>query len=330
MEISKRNTIPIFFTFNDNYAFPAEVAIYSLLKYADKQYFYKLYVLHDSLSLKNQSELSKIVKPFEDNATLEFINVKEFHQNSDWEQINNKQHYSKEIYNKLIADLIFPQYNRIMCFDVDMIFKGDISKSFYLNQNADFLVEGIRTIFKDTEKVWEKANYTPEEKKILSKSICAGYIILNLKQLRETDAGAEMRTYYKNNLENLILPEQDVINICCYPKIGYLPYSCMVDVNSYSITTTSIFCDDLNDAEFLFTESLKNPVVIHYAGYNKPWNSFVIKKWSSWMQEVIDAGLITEYFLKLPSFLLQRRKKYNLLRFCRKMKKKLTVAICKK
>ena len=323
MENSKQNIIPIFFTFNDNYAFPAEVAIYSLLKYADKQYFYKLYVLHDCLSLNIQTKLLQIVNYFQSNASLEFINVEKFHQNSDWEQLKSKQYYSKEMYNKLIADILFTQYERIMCFDVDVVFQGDISKSFFLNQNANYLVEGIRTLFKDTAKSWVSANYTSEEKEVLSKSICAGYMILNLKQLRETGTGQKMRSYYKSNLENLILPEQDVINICCYPNIGYLPYSYMVDVNAYSMQNKSIsFCDDLENAESLFLESLINPAVIHYVGYNKPWNSFFMKKWSTWLKELVDAGLLGEYFKKLPGYLFQRRKRYNLSRFMGKMKKK--------
>ncbi|MDR0733844.1 MAG: hypothetical protein LBF08_07280 [Dysgonamonadaceae bacterium] len=322
MKTSTQNIIPVFFTFNNNYAFPAQIAVYSLLKYADKRYFYKLYVLHDGLTGENQSKILKTVRPFAANASLEFINVEEFHQNSDWEQIKNKCHFSKEIFNKLIADVIFPQYDRIICSDVDVVFKGDISKSFYVNQDANYLVEGIRSVFRNTGKVWENANYTPVEKNILSKGIGAGYIILNIRKLR-TGGGEMMRAYYKKHLENLIYPEQDVINICCYPNIGYLPCSCMVCAGFYSIKTTpDIFNSDLENAESLFIESLKNPVQLHYAGYDKPWNSLFCKKWFAWFREVNDAGLTGEYLRKLPYYLFQRRKHYNLLRFIGKMKKK--------
>ncbi|MDR2691926.1 MAG: glycosyltransferase family 8 protein [Dysgonamonadaceae bacterium] len=325
METSKQNIIPVFFTFNNNYAFPAQVAIYSLLKYADKQYFYKLYILQDSLTIENQSRLLKIIKSFTNHASLEFINVGDFHQNSDWKHIKNKCHFSKEIFNKLIADIVFPQYDRIICSDVDVVFKGDISKSFYVNQDADYLVEGIRNVFKSAEKLWKNSNYTPTEKAILLKGIGAGYLILNIKQLR-MGKGKEMRAYYKENLENLTLPEQDVINICCYPNIGYLPHSYMVSADWYSIKITrDIFFNDLNfNVESLFIESLKNPVQLHYAGYNKPWNSFFGKKWFEWFQEVNDAGLTGDYLQKLPCYLFQRRKQYNLLRFIGKMNKKFT------
>lgn len=321
METSRKNIIPIFFTFNNNYAFPAQVAIYSLLRYADKQYFYKLYILYDNLTIENQSKLLKIIKSFTNHATLEFINVSAFHQNSDWESVKNKCHFSKEVFNKLIADIIFPQYDRIICSDVDVVFKGDISKSFFVNRDTDYIVEGIRTVFKSSGEGFENSNYTSTEKAILSKGIDTCFIILNNKQLR-LGAGERMRDYYKSNLGNLIYPEQDVINICSYPNIGYLPLSYKVCSTYYSKKITpDIFLDDFDNVEFLFIESLKNPVQIHYPGYNKPWKWFT-RKWFAWFQEVYSAGLTGEYLQKLPVHLFQRRKHYSLLRFIGKMKEK--------
>ena len=45
----KENIIPVFFSFNRNYCIPVAVAIRSMLDYADKSYFYRLYVLYTEL-----------------------------------------------------------------------------------------------------------------------------------------------------------------------------------------------------------------------------------------------------------------------------------------
>jgi lipopolysaccharide biosynthesis glycosyltransferase len=321
--MNNANNIPVFFTFNQNYVLPAAVAIFSLLKYADKQYFYKLYILHDELSKKQQFRLLKIVKQFENNASLEFINVEGFHQNSDWDQIKNKQHYSKDIINKLIVDIVFPQYDKIICSDVDVVFQGDISKSYFYHKNESFFVEGVRDIFQHDINLYP-THLTSYEKEIFT-TINVGHIVFNLDIMRKNKIGEKMRIYWKDNLNRLIFPEQDVINLCCYPNIGYLPFSHMVYPYYYSTKKNKIvYRKDIENAENVFREALSNPILIHYVGYNKPWNKLFMTKWFVWMKELFQTDFVIDYFVRQPYYLLDRIKRYNLVRFFQKCKKRFT------
>lgn len=322
--MEKINThIPVFFTFNKHFVLPAAVAFYSLLEYANKNYYYELYVLHSDLSIKDQNKLIRAIFSFRNFASLHFINVDAFHKNSNWENLKSKQHYSKEIFNKLLAEIVFPQYDRIICSDVDVVFRGDISQSYFIPSKASYIA-GVNGMVKSPIADWYLNNFVYDEIFIITHGIGAGYFVMNLDKIREDGVGKKMRAYYNANLGRLILPEQDVLNLCCYPKIDFLPLSYMVCTSLYSLNKQKIaYIVDDNNNESILEEALRNPIQIHYAGYNKPWNSFFIAKWSEWMKSLVTAGFITEYLKYLPYYLFQRRKKYNLNRFIGKVKRKV-------
>ena len=69
--------IPIFFTFDRNYVVPAAVAFHSLLRRADPQYTYRLYVLYTDIPETDRQRLTRLVERT-GHGTLEFIDVSAF------------------------------------------------------------------------------------------------------------------------------------------------------------------------------------------------------------------------------------------------------------
>ena len=69
--------IPVFFTFDRNYVIPAAVAFHSLLRQADPQYEYRLYVLHTGLPASDCRRLMRLVERT-GRGTLELIDVSAF------------------------------------------------------------------------------------------------------------------------------------------------------------------------------------------------------------------------------------------------------------
>jgi lipopolysaccharide biosynthesis glycosyltransferase len=319
----EQKIIPVFFSFNKQYMLPAAVAIHSLLKYANKQYCYQLYVLHDELTQKNQHRLMKIVASFKENASIEFLDMGMYRQNFEWNQIINKRHYSKESCDKLMADILFPQYDKIICSDVDVVYQNDISKSYFYHQNHSFFVEGVR----DDVLTWHttfSSDFTEDEKRNFN-LINGGFIVFNLKEIRKNKIGEKMREYYKANLSRLIYVEQDVINLCCYPHIGILPFSHMVYPSYYSARKKKQLSNNAETEEI--SEALENPILIHYLGCDKPWNSFFLTKQNTWLNELYQTGFIIDYICTLPHSLIRIIKRYNLIRFIGRMKKKIKTKI---
>ena len=55
-----KQVIPIFFTVDDGYVPFLSVALVSLLKNASKEYFYKIHVVHDNMSLENRNRIKSL------------------------------------------------------------------------------------------------------------------------------------------------------------------------------------------------------------------------------------------------------------------------------
>ena len=56
MQSAGRELIPVMHCFDNNYVIPAAVSFYSMLKYADPKYQYRLYVLHTDITTQNAAK----------------------------------------------------------------------------------------------------------------------------------------------------------------------------------------------------------------------------------------------------------------------------------
>ena len=71
--------------------------------------------------------------------------------------------------------------------------------------------------------------FTQEEIRLISDyEISAGYMLINLKCIREDNKQIELTQFFHNNLNRLILPEQDCIALCCAPYLRFMPYKYVV------------------------------------------------------------------------------------------------------
>ena len=180
-----KKEIPLMFCFDNNYVIPAAVAFYSLLEHANREYYYKLYILHTDISLRNQEKLKENVKEFSDFSELIFVDMENKFQDL-WVTISTKGHFSKEVMYKILVANIFPIYDKIIVSDVDVVFLNDISESFFeIDASEDYYLAGTKIIGKmkwymDQYLQW----FSKEEVERLS-GFCGGYIVFNLKKLRE-------------------------------------------------------------------------------------------------------------------------------------------------
>ena len=308
--------IPVFFTFDANYLLAAKVAIHSMMKHASPQYWYELYVFHTTLSTKAQQSLQNSLKEFA-YAELHFINVTQYD-----EKIKNfgtKAHYSKEIFYKLIATDVLPQYDRIICSDVDVVFTGDFSPVFFMFPNEKFY--------------YYRQDFSTAEMEILEHEIAAGFLLINLKELRNDHKQEEIINFYVNNYPRLRLPEQDCIILTCWPHIKYLPIGYSLPISFYRLNMNqrdfyqgnTEFAGDKVIALAKFNEGLAHPVQIHYAGFDKPWNCFRLIRRKDWIKAMkATPGGMALYLISLPQNLLMRTKRYSLKRFLRKTYKRIT------
>lgn len=294
-------TIPIMHCFDNNYVIPAGVAFYSMLEHANPQYNYKLYVLHNDITNENQQKLQQSISQFK-NANLEFIKM-----NGQFEELFNSMdiqaHYSKEVIYKLLCASIFPQYEKIIVADVDVVYLGDISPSYFmLDSNEDFYLAGVKIvgkIFKSFLQSYGEDFSEEDYKKII---FCGGYFVMNLKKLREDNLEKILINCFKENTHRLRQAEMDVLNLVCHGKVKYLPLNYLTCSYMYDIyCNEDDFKNDVVYSETELKEAMQNPIQLHFASNTKPWNDFSCTKAEEWFK-------ILSKTIFLKDFLLQQKK----------------------
>lgn len=298
----ERLEIPVMHCFDNNYVIPATASFYSMLKYADPSYDYKLFVLHSDITTQNQQMLTNIVNKFP-NATLEFIDMS--HRFDDvWKTLRLSGHYSKEVLYKLLVASIFPQYDKILITDVDVVFSGDIAPSYFaVEPEEPVCFAGVHHVapkgsFLESYYVGYLENFGPNSLDKLK--ICGGYLLANLKYMREHDKETQFIDYLCKNTYRLRQSEQDVINFCCTEsEVKYLPLANVVCTYMYDIfeNTALLDKDDFYTAEEML-EAMEHPIQVHYATGTKPWKDLMSTKADLWLQNIVEADAYYEYMTK--------------------------------
>ncbi len=155
--------IPIAIAFDNHYAMPAGVSLYSMLACAksenpksqnpksqndNKKLFYKIHCLVDNLSLENQQKLKETLAPFSAFASVDFLDISDpnnptttlaepsvidkIHEAFSQLNIYAKTRFSKMVMCRLFLASLFPQYDKIIMFDADTLFLNDVSESFFI------------------------------------------------------------------------------------------------------------------------------------------------------------------------------------------------------
>ncbi len=154
--------IPIVIAFDNHYAIPAGVSLYSMLACAktknpksqnpksqneSKKLFYKIHCLVDNLSLENQQKLKETLAPFDAFMSVDFLDISEpnhstikidpfvidkIHEAFLQLNIYAKTRFSKMVMCRLFLASLFPQYDKIIMFDADTLFLNDVSGSFFI------------------------------------------------------------------------------------------------------------------------------------------------------------------------------------------------------
>ena len=289
------------FCFNNEYTIPAAVAFRSLLENASKDYFYKLHVLHTDITSENQEKLQDIEVEFQRHASLEFLPMQNRFEDL-WKKTRTKGHYSKEAFYKLIAPSLFPQYEKIIISDVDVVFLGDVSPSYFSFDPAeDIYVAGVGAVGKILYVLDDyKKDFSLEE--ISKLVINAGYMVFNLNKMRKDNLESSFLKCAESDQLRLLQLENDVINLCCYPKIKFLPLKYMVCNYVYDLyNTDEDFNNDKTFSRLELKEAMENPILLHYPDYKKPWRDMNCTKAEEWFKYVIKTPFSEEFRLRSPT-----------------------------
>ena len=237
--------IPIFFSTDDNYIPYLDVAVSSLIANASKDRRYRIIVLNTGLSPEN---VSKIKLRERDGFVIDFIDISDHVENIK-SHFKDVYHFSVVTYYRIFIASLFPQYDKIIYLDCDLVVLGDISSLYDIHLGENILGAAPEQYVQNTPEFRRYAEVAlgvdPDE------YVNAGVLVINLKEFRKNRIEEKFISLITDHDFDLLDPDQAYLNYLCKNKIYQLP-------NGWNKEPMPLPC-----------EGKKN--IVHYALYKKPW-----------------------------------------------------------
>lgn len=240
--------IPIFFAVDDGYIPFLAVAIQSLVENSSKSNNYAIKVLYVNISEENKTKIKK----YEDkNVSIEFVDLNNYIE-SIKDKLYTRDYYSKTTYFRLFIPELYPQYDKVLYLDSDIVLLGDVADLYNTEMGSDLVaavpdgaVQNIEIFQEYVEKVVGVANY--------KNYFNAGILLMNLEELRKFKF-QEKFLYLLETVKFTVAQDQDYLNRLCKGRVTILKK----DWNKMPIPG-----DEINE------EDIK---LVHYNLDYKPWH----------------------------------------------------------
>jgi lipopolysaccharide biosynthesis glycosyltransferase len=270
----KKNNIPVVFTFDDNYALPAAVAIKSLVHTGEKNTWYDIYVLYQNLSSANRCALDQVAK-------INWIKVDQ----DLFKSVPATAEYPVDVYYRLAIHDILPQYDKIIYSDVDVLFQGDLTAVYETNlENAYWAGVPLERNEMPSFEVLSAQIGNPDDPKFMSGHtkfaenknefiFASGFMVINAKKMREDQMTEKFLQTITKFAGRLKMFDLEALNLACQnSSIKSLTFNyCVLEdlaiakdfraTNLYPFLSRVFSDKDLKSA-------IRRPVILHYTGAN--------------------------------------------------------------
>ncbi len=258
---SEREAIPIVLATNEAFAPFSAVAISSLLKNANKNFFYDIYVLNTNLSKKTINKLEQRSHYF----NVKCVNVSEYIAPHVKSLQKNSDYITEETYFRIIVPSLLADYKKAIYIDSDLVLLDDISRLFAVELQEN-LVAGVKNpLHLKMQKHIESLGLNPDS------YINAGVLVMNLERMRNN--GFEDKCFKLLASRNLKFMDQDAINLACQDNIKYLNMSWNYGWHYERLNQEpNKELHLLKSEKGMYKKASKDIKIIHYTGNIKPWN----------------------------------------------------------
>lgn len=266
------NSIPIVLASNNYYVPYLYTAIMSFLNYKNEDDIYDIVILNSDITKKNKM-LLKYMEKNGKNIYIRFVNMGALIAKNKFKQNDELSHISLDTFYRLFIPKIFKDFDRVIYLDSDLIIKKNIaeilkesslSHTISATRDIDFVsqyygMKKVRSYSDSVIRLKQIENYFQ-----------AGVFVFNIKMFKEK--------YSLDELLNLAISrkflyqDQDIMNIFFKNDIFYLnlQWNVMTDCAEIRMNRIRLLAPYKLYKEYL--EARKNPYIIHYAGFAKPWN----------------------------------------------------------
>ena len=260
------NKIPIIFITDHNFTFALGVALTSLIKNANSDTFYDIYLLHSpSVSSDDLHKIKSFVEK-SGKAEIQFINMQENYANSPaiCQRITNAAYYKLSI-AKTLSHL-----DKAIYIDVDTIVRQDLTELYNIDI-SDYYIGGVLGLYHyfQARHLIDKLNIPT-----IDDYINNGVMLMNLAKIRKDKMEEKLQSWI-----DTLSDDQDIMCKVYYGKIKLIH-------PKWNLTLVSLRSWVGVDAIYPRTisqEAYNNPAIMHYAGEIKPWQYYNIFLAHEWM-----------------------------------------------
>lgn len=241
----QREIIPIFFAVDDNYAPYLAVALRSLIDNASRKHRYEINVLIDTLSEANRSLISDLE---DESFTVRFISVTE-KLRTICSKLHIRDYYTRATYYRFFVPDMFPEYDRGLYLDCDIIVTGDISELYHARLGKNLVAAINEEVISEIDEFGEYSEQVLGISRF--KYFNAGILLMNLHEMRRIRIEERFAELLEERIYT-VAQDQDYLNVICKDKVTMLGLTW----NKTPMPGT--------DLSFL-------PNIIHYKINFKPW-----------------------------------------------------------
>lgn len=269
LSVEKGPEIPIVFITDSQYLVPAMTAVSSLLRHAKENNFhYSVHIIGNGLTREQ-------IEPY-----AEFSSRLHFHlENKDYASLTKEHAWvSPAALLKFDIPNIFPEYDKILYLDSDLLVYDDLASLWGLNIESFYAA-----VVKDlTGMVFEHHH----EKMMHKNYFNTGVMLLNLKKMRQDNITERLFDAKKNDAWKHFM-DQDIFNQVFQENVLYTSprYNLML-ANLYKFNvspsaTARFYSIPLKEMK----EILNMPAIQHLSNLDKPWFSVFGIDYESWHWE---------------------------------------------
>lgn len=242
------NVIPIFFAIDDAYTPYLAVALQSLIENASKKYKYLIKILHTNV----QEEHMKQIKKYEsENVSIEFVDLS-YYIEKVRDKLYTRDYYTNTTYFRLFLPELYPQYDKVLYLDSDIIVVGDISELYNTDMGTNLVAAAPDDIIQNSKVFQDYAELVVGVAKY-QHYFNAGVLLMNLDELRKFKF-QEKFIYLLGTVKFSVAQDQDYLNRLCKGRVKLVSHDW--DVMPYVNNETK-------------PEDIK---IIHYNFAYKPWH----------------------------------------------------------
>ena len=262
----------ILYTVNDKFVPQLGAGICSICENNRDEKEIHFYVCSVGITAQNKEKLEQLVKKYKRLISIiEIEDIKKYlnfeFDTSGWNPI--------VLIRLLIGEILPSDVTKIIYLDGDTIVRGSLHALWNLDMDDKILGMSIEpTVDKVRKEELGLRDYAYHN---------AGVLLVNMVKWRERNAQKRILDFYKERQGKLFANDQDAINVVLKDEI-------------YSILPKYNFCNIfyqypykylyklMGDLQYFskndFEESVKNPIIIHYLGEERPWRQGNTHKYS--------------------------------------------------